>query len=85
LQKQGIEPNDRLAICLKNCHQYVLLAIACQLIGADAVGFNFRAASEDIIQYVNDCEADMFVFGETVADDVIEVEKPNLTLKRTTM
>lgn len=70
LQAAGIEPGDRVAICLKNRPEHVVAFLATQRIGAVAVPFNFRLPERGVRYTVNDADAELFVYGPAVRDAV---------------
>ena len=77
LHERGIDPGDRVAICMANRPEHVVTFIGTQLAGVVAVPFNFRLAASDVRYHLQDSEPDLFLFDAVsresvaaVADDV---------------
>lgn len=75
LRDRGVAPDDRVAICLRNTLEHAVLQVACQLIGAGAVAFNFRVPENGVTYHVDDCGADVFVFGPASKDAVVSARE----------
>jgi 2-furoate---CoA ligase len=70
LSERGIGHGDRVAICLKNRVEHCITFLACQELGAVPVPFNFRLKIDTIRYTLEDCDPAIFVFGDTVSEDV---------------
>ncbi len=78
LIERGIKKDDKVAILLMNCLEWLPIYFGILKTGALAVPLNFRYDSEEIKYCLNLAEADVLVFGpefigriENIADDII--------------
>ena len=72
LLQREIAPGDRVAMCLRNSLEYVLLFLAIQRIGAVGVPFNFRVSRDGLQHHLSDSDPQLFVFDDSIADLVAE-------------
>ncbi len=79
LLSRGIKKEDKVAILLMNCLEWLPIYFGILKTGALAVPLNFRYDAEEIKYCLNLAEADVLIFGpefigriETIADDIIE-------------
>jgi len=77
LHERGLEPGDRVAICMANRPEHVVTFLGTQLAGVVAVPFNFRLAASGVRYHLQDSDPDLFFFDEVsresveaVADDI---------------
>ncbi len=77
LLSRGIKKNDKVAILLMNCLEWLPIYFGILKTGAIAVPLNFRYASDEIKYCVELAEVDVLVFGpefigrvEEIADDI---------------
>lgn len=70
LLDRGLEPGDRVAICLQNRVEHALLVLATAVAGGVAVPFNFRGAAGDVRYHLEDAAPKVFAFGEAVRSAV---------------
>jgi 2-furoate---CoA ligase len=75
--ERGLEPGDRVAICMANRPEHVITFLGTQLAGVVAVPFNFRVASGGVKYHIEDSDPELFVFDaasreavEGVADEI---------------
>lgn len=73
LRRRGIEPGDRVAICMSNRPEHVVLFLGTQLAGTVATPFNFRLAPESVRYHLTDSDPQLFVFDETSRDAVVPI------------
>ncbi len=78
LIERGIKKDDKVAILLMNCLEWLPIYFGILKTGALAVPLNFRYDSEEIKYCLNIAEVDVLVFGpefigriENIADDII--------------
>ncbi len=78
LIERGIKKDDKVAILLMNCLEWLPIYFGILKTGALAVPLNFRYDSEEIKYCLNLAEADVLIFGpefigriENIADDII--------------
>ncbi|MBE5928964.1 MAG: acyl--CoA ligase [Lachnospiraceae bacterium] len=78
LMERGIKKDDKVAILLMNCLEWLPIYFGILKTGALAVPLNFRYDADEIKYCLNLAEADVLVFGpefigriETIADDII--------------
>lgn len=62
LRRRGIEPGDRVAICMANRPEHVATFLGTQMAGIVAVPFNFRLPSGGVRYHVNDADPKLFLF-----------------------
>lgn len=60
----GMQPQDKVAIILDNCHQYIELYCAVPKAGGVAVPLNTSLSPSDTAYIINNAEAKILVFGE---------------------
>ncbi len=65
LRRLGVQPGDRVAVLLNNCHQYVELYCAIPKAGAIITPLNCRLAGSELSWIVNNAEANTFIFQES--------------------
>jgi 2-furoate---CoA ligase len=70
LQNRGIDPGDRVAVCLRNTPEHASLFLATQRAGAVAVPFNFRLAAEGVRYTVADADPELLVYGPAIRETV---------------
>lgn len=77
LHERGIEPGDRVAICMANRPEHVITFVGTQLAGVVAVPFNFRVAASGVRYHLEDSDPELFFFDsisceavEKVADEI---------------
>jgi len=73
LAEQGVEPGDRVGVCLKNRPEHVVVFLATQAVGAVTVPFNFRLAADGVAYTLEDSNPELLVFGPAVASEVSDV------------
>ncbi len=75
----GLQRDDKVAILLDNCHQYLELYFAIPQAGGVAVPINAALSGQEMTYIINNAGAKILVFGErfTAAVDVL---RPQLTL-----
>lgn len=73
LRERGIEPGDRVAICMANRPEHVITFLGTQLAGVVAVPFNFRLASGGVRYHLRDSEPELFLFDSISRDAVSDV------------
>lgn len=79
LMNRGIKKDDKVAILLMNCLEWLPIYFGILKTGALAVPLNFRYDADEIKYCLDLAEADVLIFGpefigriETIADDIIE-------------
>jgi 2-furoate---CoA ligase len=71
----GIEHGDRVAVCLRNRPEHVIVFLATQAIGAVEVPFNFRLARDGIRYTLTDADPSLLVYGDDSADHVAALQE----------
>ena len=74
LRDRGLEPGDRVAICMANRPEHVVTFVATQLAGVVAVPFNFRLAASGVRYHIEDSEPELLLFDEISRQAVASVE-----------
>lgn len=77
LEERGIEPGDRLTICMGNRPEHVITFLATQLIGAVAVPFNFRVSADGVTYHVNNSKSKLLLY-DTFSKDAVETAAGDL-------
>jgi len=70
LERRGVEPGDRVTICMANRPEHVVLFLATQKAGAVATPFNFRVPADDVLYHLQDSDPEVFVFDDASRDAV---------------
>lgn len=70
LRNRGVGHGDRVAVCLRNRPEHVMVFLATQAIGAVEVPFNFRLPREGVRYTLTDSEPALLVYGGDIAADV---------------
>jgi len=70
LKQLGIEPGERVALLLLNCHHFIETVFACFEIGAIIVPLNTRLAAAELIFIINDAECAALITDEALAETV---------------
>ncbi len=65
LQKAGVSPGGRVALVSMNSSRYLEIFFACSWAGAIVVPLNIRLAPMEIVEQVNDCEAEILIVDDT--------------------
>ena len=73
LISRGIKKNDKVAILLMNCLEWLPIYFGILKTGAIAVPLNFRYSSDEIEYCVNLAEADILIFGPEFIGRVEEI------------
>jgi 2-furoate---CoA ligase len=71
LEDLGIEPGDRVAVCMANRPEHVITFLATQRIGAVTVSFNFRLPADDIDYHLEDSSPSAFLF-DNLSKEAVE-------------
>ncbi|HEY6287188.1 MAG TPA: long-chain-fatty-acid--CoA ligase [Ktedonobacteraceae bacterium] len=71
LASLGIQPGDRIAVLMLNCHRYLELYYVCARMGAVIVPLNIRLARPEIVFILNDSESKVLIVDKTFASYVI--------------
>lgn len=66
LDELGVRRNDRVAIYMLNCPQFLEAVYACFEIGAVIVPLNTRLAADELVFIINDAECVAFISDETL-------------------
>lgn len=64
LSERGVQPGDRVAICMANRPEHVVTFVATQLMGAVATPFNFRLPADDVRYHLEDSTPEAFIFDQ---------------------
>ncbi|MBO4247452.1 acyl--CoA ligase [Halomicrobium sp. IBSBa] len=72
LRAFGIERGDRVGTALSNTPEHVFVLLAVQHVGAVAVPFDYRVSDEKLEHFVADADLSMLVFGEQIAEQVLD-------------
>ncbi|MFC7080480.1 AMP-binding protein [Halorussus caseinilyticus] len=75
LRAFGIEKGDRVGTALPNTPEHVFLFLAVQRVGAVAVPFDYRITDKKLRYFVSDAELSLLAFGETVAEQVMDLRE----------
>src|ERR1700693_3434149 len=67
LASLGMQPGERIAVLMLNCHRYLELYYACARMGAVIVPLNIRLARPEIVFILNDSETKVLVVDKTFA------------------
>ena len=70
LEDLGIEPGDRVALCMANRPEHASVFLATQKLGAVAVSFNFRLPADDIDYHLEDSTPAVFLFDDLSRESV---------------
>jgi fatty-acyl-CoA synthase len=73
LAARGIGRGDRVASLINNCSHFVEIFFALAKLGAVFIPINFRLASREVGQLLDDCRPRVLFAGESVADVVTEL------------
>jgi 2-furoate---CoA ligase len=73
LRERGLEPTDRVAICMANRPEHVVTFLATQLAGLVAVPFNFRLAPSGVRYHIRDADPELFLFDDVSRESVTSV------------
>jgi len=71
LRDRGLDPGDRVAICMANRPEHVITFLGTQLAGIVAVPFNFRLAAGGVKYHVQDADPELFLF-DAAAREAVE-------------
>ena len=74
LRGLGVQPGDRVAVLLNNCHQYVELYFAIPKAGAIITPLNYRLAGSELSWIVNNAGANTLIFQESYLPAVKEIQ-----------
>ncbi|MFC7079308.1 class I adenylate-forming enzyme family protein [Halorussus caseinilyticus] len=75
LQSFGIEKGDRVGVAHRNSPENVFVLLAIQRVGAVAVPFNFDINNDKLRYFVSDADMSMLVFGDVIADQVMDLRE----------
>lgn len=82
LKKLGVKKNDKIAILLPNCYDYLCLYFANFLIGAIVVPINSRVVKQELENIINNSDAKIVIFEDIIGTQnyykIIDEIKPNL-------
>ncbi|WP_144905754.1 class I adenylate-forming enzyme family protein [Halobellus captivus] len=70
LHDRGIDPGDRVAICMANRPEHVITFLGTQLAGVVAVPFNFRLAAGGVRYHLQDSDPELFFFDSISRESV---------------
>lgn len=79
LLESGLTKGDRVAVLLRNCHQYLETFFAVSKIGAILVPLNWRLAGPELEFILRDSGARIWIF-EPEFEEVVSAIRPNLNL-----
>jgi acyl-CoA synthetase (AMP-forming)/AMP-acid ligase II len=71
----GVKKEEKVAILLFNCNQYLEAYFALAKIGAIAIPVNFRLHPEEIAYIANDADAVAFILGEAFVNTIRGIQK----------
>ena len=74
-QDMGVGKDDKVALLMPNCNQYLECYFALGKIGGVAVPLNFRLQTDEIVYIVNNADAVAYVVGEQFIDTVRSIQK----------
>lgn len=74
LRDAGIEPGDRVGLCLANRPETAVTFLATQAVGAVAVPFNFRLPADDVEYHLRDADPRVFLFDSSSREAVARAE-----------
>lgn len=74
LVEHGIDPGDRVAVCMGNRPEHAVAFLATQELGAVFVAFNFRLPPDDIDYHLEDAAPSVFLFDELSREAVERAE-----------
>ncbi len=80
----GLQRQDRVAILLDNCHQYIELYYAIPEAGGIVVPLNIALSATELAYIINDAGAKILVFGERLAP-LVDSLLPQLSAVKTTV
>ncbi len=75
LMDMGVKKEEKVAILLFNCNQYLEAYFALAKIGAIAIPVNFRLHPEEIAYITNDADAVAFILGEAFVNTIRGIQK----------
>ncbi len=70
LQSLGFRKNDKLALLLRNCSEYIEIFFALAKIGVVCVPVNFRLVEQEIDFILKDCDAKGVILDDDLADKI---------------
>ncbi len=76
LKKLGIKKDDKIALLLNNCPEFIVSYFAIVNLGAVCVPLNTFLNKEEIIYILNDCKAKILITSSDFKDTLIEIN-PN--------
>lgn len=76
LQNLGLESGARVVIWLKNCPEYIETMFACWKAGFAIVPMNPRLTASEVAFHIDDCSAQVMVYGPHFAADAAQVPVP---------
>lgn len=83
LKKLGVKKDDKVAILLPNCYDYLCLYFANFLIGAIVVPINSRVIKQELQNIINNSDAKIVIFEDIIGTqnyyEIINEIKPNLS------
>ena len=75
LMDMGVKKEEKVAILLFNCNQYLEAYFALAKIGAIAIPLNFRLHPEELAYITNDADAVAFILGEAFVNTIRGIQK----------
>jgi len=73
--RQGIEKEDKIAIMLPNCPEFIVSYFAAQLAGAVAVTLNVQSTSHELIYLLGNSDARIFITQDNAAKRFLEIKE----------
>lgn len=81
LKKLGVRPDDKVAIMLNNCPEYVVSFFACAYLGAVAVPVNIFYKERELEYLLRDSDSVVLIASPTFAEFYSKIEKKPAQLK----
>ncbi len=72
LRQLGLEPGEKCAVMLDNCHQFLEVLLATSKIGVLAVPLSYRLRAREIAYVLQNSESKALIFGGSFAGEVEE-------------
>jgi long-chain acyl-CoA synthetase len=80
LRSRGLEPGDRVMLCMENCAEFLELLFACWTAGLCAVPVNARLHAREVEYIARDCRARLLVATPKLAEMLAHLEHSVETL-----
>ena len=82
LKAIGVGKNDRIALLLKGCVEWMVAFCACQKLGAAAALLHSRLLTDELTKMMELTKASVLIYAQEYADKAIWIEKKDHNVKR---